>query len=83
MELSNQEISFLIQQVLRTMGMEPDVDSDDESLIWVDDDWKIFLPNDEMECVVIKFDDLTNPHVAADIAMRFTNRKKKGQVNYF
>jgi len=52
--------------------MEVDVDFDDDSLIWVDDDWKIFLPDDESPCVVIEFDDLMNPHAAADIAMRFT-----------
>jgi hypothetical protein len=70
MDFCNQEFSFLIQQIVRTMEMEPEVEND--SVIWVDNDWKIHLPDDDPSCVVIEFDDLMNPHAAADIAMRFS-----------
>jgi hypothetical protein len=72
MNSNNQEFSFLINQIVRTMGMEPDIDDGDGRLIWVDDDWKIFLPDDDQPCVVIIFDDLMKPYAAADIAMRFS-----------
>lgn len=72
MNSNNQEFSFLINQIVRTMGMEPDIDDGDGRLIWVDDDWKIFLPDDDQPCAVIIFDDLMKPHAAADIAMRFS-----------
>ena len=70
--LNNQMLSLLTNQIIRTMGMEPEVDTDDEKLIWVDEDWKIFLPGDDSSCVVIEFDNLMNPHAAANIAMRFS-----------
>lgn len=62
----------LVCQVLRTMGMDPYCDIDEDSYIQVFiDGVKIYLPEDDEYTIVIYFEEHKDPGVAADFAIRF------------
>jgi len=71
MQINHEGLNILVHQIVRTMGCDPAGETADNTLIRVDDDWTIYLPENDPTCVVIGFDHLMNPHAAADIAMRF------------
>ena len=61
----------LVCQVIRTMGMIPDWEIDEEAYIDVGSHFFIYLPENDISTVVISFNKDIDPHYAADLAMRF------------
>ncbi|BBO72611.1 hypothetical protein DSCW_00280 [Desulfosarcina widdelii] len=62
----------LVQQIIRTMGFIPDTMEDDETMIFVGDDWVVFLPDVNPSVVAIGFEEEIEPHHAAELSMRFS-----------
>ncbi len=71
MYLNHREFSFLMQQIVRTMGMDPFSEVDGGTNLIMDVGWNIYWTDDDESCVNISFDHEIDPHVAAEIAMRF------------
>jgi hypothetical protein len=62
----------LVCQVLRTMGIDFFCAMDEDNYIHaVNDQFFIYLPEDDEETIVIYFEERKDPGLAADFAMRF------------
>jgi hypothetical protein len=69
MTLTRFEVSVLIHEIVKTLGMDPKCD--DDCHIIVDDDWSIYLSKEDSAKVFIEFDPLMDSNCATDIAFRF------------
>jgi len=72
MNMNNQEVSYLIKQIARTMGMSPVSAIDGAPRILMDEGWSVSWSNGYEPYVVISFDDEISPQKAAVIAVRFS-----------
>lgn len=71
MDLSNQAFSFLINQIVRTMGIDTVAGIDGDSHFIMAEGWYVSWPMGQESYVFIGFDEKMDANNVADLAMRF------------